>query len=177
MSAKKEIVYFGQVLLSKANKPYYRQSNLEGFMATTDQGELEISPSEALAVRDLSDIDDGADKFVSKGISFNEKIGEDDMGKPQYKSVRLFNIVEKKDGSKAGKVACDQIIAFRDGKKIKFVKGDWVNLTTKEDRLERAAIYKEKGYYSDEEYADRVAKIERTPDFVLANLSGKGELV
>ncbi len=175
--SQKQTAYFGQILTSKSDNKYYRQSNLEGFVAISGNEEIEIAPSGALNINDLSKVDQGDDKFNVAAIEFNEKLGEDEMGKAKYKSVRIFNVLEKKDGTLAGKVACDQIIAFREGKKIKFSKGDWINVTSKEDRLELAKLYLEKGYYDEETYTAKVEKIQRTPDFVKFNLSGKGELV
>lgn len=177
MSAKKVKAYLGQVLKSQSENKYYRQSNIEGLLAISGNEEIEVVPSQALSVKDLDDVSNGQDKFNVAGIDFYEAEQGDKMGQPTYRTIRIFNVIERKDGKLAAKVACDQLIAFRDGKKIKFNKGDYLNLETKEDKLQGAKYLLDNGYYDQEKYDEKVAKINKQPDFVLFNLTGKGELV
>lgn len=161
-------VRVGQVLISQKKSKYYRQSNLEGLEATVDGANYSIEPNSSLFINDLTTSEKPEDKFVDAGVMY--KMGT-------QKAVRIFNIVTKKDGDFAVKVACDQIIAYRDGQKVKFSKGDWLNFETKEKSLEKLERNLKMGYIDDEEFERRVERLNKRPDFVHANIVGKGELV
>lgn len=169
--------YPGDIRKGNDNTLYFKQSKLYTLNLINGSESLLLDSGKSMFVNKLDEeMKTGDAKFAEYEIVATQKIG--DGVKPKYKRVKAFNVVTRKDGAgKYLKVACDRIEAVNNGEKILFEKGDILNLQTKEDMLERSAYLFETGVIDEALYQERVERAEKMPDYVVANIYGKGKVL
>lgn len=157
-------VTLGAIQKSRAGDPYYKNSFFNDMNIVVGQDSITLEKNGALFINE----EDVVLSAKTLGVELKSK----------ERTLTILNLVERKEGGgKYLKVCADRLEVLNDGKKIVFEKGDILNLESKEKRLEDLAYYLENGYITEDVYEERVAKVEKTPDFVLANVVGKGKVL
>lgn len=162
MSEKKKVI-LGAIQNSKAGDPYYKNSFFNDLIITSGKDVITLEKNSALFINE----DDIVLNPKTLGVELKSK----------EKTLVVLNLVKKQDGGKYLKVCADRLEIVNDGTKVLFEKGDILNLESKEKRLEDLAYYLENGYITEDVYEERVAKVEKMPEFVLANVVGKGTVI
>lgn len=88
------------------------------------------------------------------------------------------DILTRRDGSgRYLKLKLDEIIVRNNGRSVKFKKDACLNVSTRQQQIDSANYLLSNNRMSEETHEKVMSDINNTPEFIVAKVTGKGELV